>query len=390
MMKPRAILSVSNKMGLSGLGRGLSQLGWELVASGGTARELQSQGLIVREVAAVTGAPEMLGGRVKTLHPAIHGGILARDREDDIADLAAYQIKKVDLVVCNLYPFQDTIAKEGITLAEAIEQIDIGGVTLLRAAAKNFARVTVICDPLDYGLVLNELRDNGEVSAATRQKLALKAFRHTRDYDMAISAYLGQISEEEEGLPADLPLSLQRTQILRYGENPHQSAALYASNTMTGPLGGMLLQGKPLSYNNLLDLDAAWRAAESYDDPTVVIVKHLSPCGISTADTPADAFPAALASDPVSAFGGVIAVNRPVDKAFADQIKAAKLFVEAIAAPSFSDEARAYFAKSKKNCRLVALGETESREGELEIRSCLLYTSPSPRDGATSRMPSSA
>ena len=370
-MKPRAIISVSNKIGLTGLGRGLARQGWELVASGGTARELQSQGLTVREVAAITGAPEMLGGRVKTLHPAVHGGILARNTEDDTADLAANNIKMVDLVVCNLYPFQDTIAQEGIGLAEAIEQIDIGGVTLLRAAAKNFTRVAVVCDPLDYGLVLKELRDNGEISLATRQRLALKAFRHTRDYDTAISAYLENISANESRieLPSEVPLLLQRTQTLRYGENPHQQAALYATDKTAGPLGGTLLQGKSLSYNNLLDLDAAWRAAESYNDPTVVIVKHLSPCGICTADTPAAAFPAALASDPVSAFGGVIAVNRPVDKLFADQIKIAKLFVEAIVAPSFTDEAREYFAKKKKNCRLVALGETATRTSQIEMRS---------------------
>ena len=368
-MKPRVILSVYNKMGLTGFGRQLAQLGWELVASGGTARELAAIGLTVREVSAITGAPEMLGGRVKTLHPAVHGGILARNLEDDQADLAANGIKMVDMVVCNLYPFEETIAAPGVTVADAVEQIDIGGVTLLRAAAKNFDRVTVVSDPMDYGIILNELKNEGSISAATRQRLALKAFQHTRDYDTAISAWMAGLAAEESGMPATYSLHLNQTQTLRYGENPHQSAGLYAADPSVGPLGGRLLQGKPLSYNNLLDIDAAWRAAESYADPTVVIVKHLCPCGIATAESADVAFPPALASDPVSAFGGVIAVNRPVDGAFADQIREAKLFVEAIVAPSFSPEAQTYFAEKKKNCRLIALGDNVQPEPGLEIRS---------------------
>ena len=368
-MKPRVILSVYDKMGLIGFGRQLAQLGWELVASGGTARELNGVGLTVREVSAVTGAPEMLGGRVKTLHPAVHGGILARNIPDDEADLAANGIKAVDMVVCNLYPFEQTIAQEGVTVADAIEQIDIGGVTLLRAAAKNFSRVAVVCDPLDYGIVLNELKNNGSISAETRQRLALKAFKHTRDYDTAISAWLASLEQEEDELfPAVYSQHLTKTQSLRYGENPHQNAALYATDPNAGPLGGTLLQGKPLSYNNLLDIDAAWRAAESYADPTVVIVKHLCPCGIATADSASNAFSPALASDPVSAFGGVIAVNRPVDEAFANQIREAKLFVEAIIAPSFSAKAKDYFAAKKKNCRLIALGENVQPEAGVELR----------------------
>ncbi len=368
-MKPRVILSVYDKMGLIGFGRQLAQLGWELVASGGTARELAGIGLTVREVSAVTGAPEMLGGRVKTLHPAVHGGILARDIEDDRADLAANGIKAVDMVVCNLYPFEETIAQPGVTVADAIEQIDIGGVTLLRAAAKNFSRVTVVCDPADYGVILNELKNEGGISAETRQRLALKAFQHTRDYDTAISAWMGSLNGEDEPVPATFSQHLTKTQSLRYGENPHQSAGLYSADPHAGPLGGRLLQGKPLSYNNLLDVDAAWRAAESYSDPTVVIVKHLCPCGVATADSAADAFAPALASDPVSAFGGVIAVNRPVDAAFAEKIREAKLFTEAIVAPSFSAEAKAYFAEKKKNCRLIALGDNVQPEAGLEIRS---------------------
>lgn len=369
MIKPRAILSVYDKMGLLGLGRALASMDWELVASGGSARTLAEAGLPVRDVSAVTGFPEMLGGRVKTLHPAVHGGILARDLPEDDDDLAANDIRPVQLVVCNLYPFQETVRQPNVSLAEAVEQIDIGGVALLRAAAKNFGRVTVLCDPADYGLVLHQLRETGTVDAATRQKLALKAFQHTRDYDTAIAAYLsGLETADSDPLPPTYSLHLTKSQTLRYGENPHQSAGLYSTTAAYAPLGGELLQGKELSYNNLLDLDAAWRAVESYDEPTIVIVKHLSPCGIASADSLAEAFPLALASDPVSAFGGVLAVNRAVDGALAEAIRAADLFIEALAAPSFSEEALVYFAAKKKNCRLVALGENPPRGGGWELR----------------------
>lgn len=374
-MKRRVLLSVYDKMGLVGFGKQLAQLGFELVASGGTARQLNGAGLVVREVSAVTGAPEMLGGRVKTLHPAVHGGILARDMAEDRADLAANDIKMVDMVVCNLYPFEETIATPGVTLAEAIEQIDIGGVTLLRAAAKNYSRVTVVSDPFDYGVVLKELKDHGEVSLKTRQKLAVKAFKQTQRYDTAIAAYLERIEAGDagpngaDGLPSQLDLNLVLTRTLRYGENPHQAGGLYGTDTEQGPLGGSLLQGKALSYNNLLDADAAWRAVVTYDEPTVVIIKHLSPCGIGSDQSLAAAFPAALASDPVSAFGSVIGLNRPVDETFVAALREAKLFVEAILAPSFSDEAIAYFAAKKKNCRLIAMGEGAGPAERFELRS---------------------
>lgn len=366
-MKKRAILSVYDKSHLIEFARGLVDQGWGLIASGGTAGQLRQAGLDVQDVSAVTGAPEMLGGRVKTLHPAVHGGILARDTDADRADLAAQGIELIDLVACNLYPFQQTIARPEVSLAEAVEQIDIGGVALLRAAAKNFERVTVICDPADYEVVLEELQANGTVGEPTRRRLAAKAFAHTRDYDMAIAAYLeSRPHQRVERLPTELKLNLVQTQSLRYGENPHQAAALFASAPETGPLGGQLLQGKALSYNNLLDLDAAWRAAESYADSTVVIVKHLSPCGVASAEPPPAAFPLALASDPVSAFGGVIAVNRPVDLAFARAIEDADLFVEAIVAPAFSQDAVEWFATHKKNCRLVAL--SDKLDPGLELR----------------------
>jgi len=354
---PIALLSVSDKTSLVSLGQGLAELGWALIASGGTARTLRDAGLSTVDVTDLTGAPEMLGGRVKTLHPTVHAGILARSTQTDMAELASREIHPIDLVVCNLYPFRETVASSDVSLAKAVEQIDIGGVTLIRGAAKNYERVTVVCDPADYDWVLAELREHGTTSDETRQQLALKAFAHTRDYDTAIEAYLRQTAypspqSPTPQLPNTLSLSLPRTQEMRYGENPHQVAGLYAGPGI-GPLGGKLLQGKPLSYNNLLDLDAAWSAVLSFEEPTIVIVKHLSPCGIASAKRLAAAFPAALTSDPVSAFGGVIAANRPVDCATAKEMH--ELFVEAIAAPNFSDEALDCFAQHKPNCRLVAI-----------------------------------
>jgi phosphoribosylaminoimidazolecarboxamide formyltransferase/IMP cyclohydrolase len=368
-LMPRALLSVSDKSGLADFARGLVELGWSVVASGGTARVLREAGLPVSDVADVTGAPEMLGGRVKTLHPAIHAGILARAAEADMSELAAHGIQPIDLVACNLYPFQETVAQPDVSPAEVVEQIDVGGVTLLRAAAKNYDRVTVVCDPEDYAPVLAELRAQGAVSAESRQRLAVKAFAHTRDYDTAIEAHLRQPLASSpqppaSTLPQTLSLSLPLAQEMRYGENPHQSAALYAEPGV-GPLGGRLLQGKPLSFNNLLDLDAAWRAVLSFDEPTVVIVKHLSPCGIASAERLAAAFPAALSSDPVSAFGGVIAANRDIDCATAKDIHG--LFVEAIVAPGFSDDALDCFSQHKPSCRLVAIPQPV--EEAWEVRS---------------------
>jgi len=352
------LLSVSDKSGLVGFARGLTELGWTLVASGGTARTLGEAGLEVTDVAKWTGAPEMLGGRVKTLHPAIHAGILARATQSDMSELTIHQVEPIDMVVCNLYPFRETVARPDVSLQDAIEQIDIGGVTLLRAAAKNFARVTVICDPLDYGSVLSELGTTGAVAAETRRQLAVKAFAQTRDYDAAVEAYLrqapGQASTTPLSLPASLEVRLPLAQQMRYGENPHQIAGLYAQKGL-GPLGGELVQGKALSYNNLLDLDAAWSAARSFAEPTIVIVKHLSPCGIACAERLAAAFPAALTSDPVSAFGGVIAANRRIDCATAKEMN--ELFVEAIVAPAFDEEALECFAQHKPGCRLVVVPE---------------------------------
>jgi phosphoribosylaminoimidazolecarboxamide formyltransferase/IMP cyclohydrolase len=340
---PRAILSVHDKTGLINFARSLCELGWTLLASGGTAKALRDSDIPVTEVADYTGSPEILGGRVKTLHPAIYGGLLARATPEDQAELHALGWDTIDLVAVNLYPFEATIAKPDVTLAEAIENIDIGGVTLIRAAAKNYQRVTLVCDPADYAIVLNELRTGG-VGEATRKQLAVKGFASTARYDTTISSYLSGSSA--------LHLTVYSVQTLRYGENPHQSATLYSHNPNGGPLGGKMLQGKELSYNNLLDLDAAWKGVVSFDRPTIVIVKHLSPCGIASAGRLVDAFKAALASDPISAFGGVIASNQPFDGETAQAL--GELFVECIAAPAFTPEAQGVLAK-RKNCRLVEM-----------------------------------
>ncbi|PJF32111.1 MAG: bifunctional phosphoribosylaminoimidazolecarboxamide formyltransferase/inosine monophosphate cyclohydrolase [Candidatus Thermofonsia Clade 1 bacterium] len=349
---PRALLSVHDKSGLIELARGLTALGWELIASGGTAHILDGAGVNVKTVGQVTGAPEMLNGRVKTLHPILHGAILARDREEDLAELAAYGITPIDLVVCNLYPFREAIRRPNITLDEALEQIDIGGVALLRAAAKNFPRVAVVCDPNDYQRIFAALK-LGALDLAARRALAIKAFAHTRDYDAAIHRYLLGSAQTEFSVDERLTLSLELVETLRYGENPHQEGAFYAPSGV-GLLGGTLLGGsKQLSYNNLLDLDAAWRAVELFNQPTVVIVKHLNPCGIASASRADIAFRLALDSDPISAFGGVIAVNQIVDTVFVEAL--GDLFIEAIAAPNFTAEALDLMQRRRKNCRIVRI-----------------------------------
>lgn len=344
---PTALLSVSDKQGLSEFATDLHNLGWNLIASGGTAAALRTSGIPVEDVEQYTGSPEILGGRVKTLHPAIHGGILAQATTGDARDLERIHARAIDLVAVNLYPFLATIARPDVTLAEAIENIDIGGVALIRAAAKNFARVSVVTDPGDYPAVLGELKDLGRISPETRCHLAQKAFSITAAYDTAISAYLSETP----------PINLQLFPImnLRYGENPHQEAVLYGYSPDSGPLGGLLLQGKALSYNNILDLDAAWRAALSYEKPAICIVKHLSPCGIACAPKLVEAFRLALASDPISAFGGVIASNLPFDGDTA--LELGELFVECIIAPGFTQEAKEILT-SRKNCRLVEMPAT--------------------------------
>lgn len=368
---PRALLSVHDKTGLVKFASTLVELGWDLVASGGTEATIRNAGIPVISVESLTGVPELLGGRVKTLHPAIHAGILVRDKPEDLQSLSQHGYAPINMVVCNLYPFQETAAQVGITLQDAIEQIDVGGVALLRAAAKNFFHVVVVCDHSDYNKIIAELRAAGTVDLATRRRLAVKAFAHTRDYDTAIHAFLSKDtvpSLTASSLPHHLSLGMQQVELLRYGENPHQIAAYYSRSAKTNPLNGTLLGGKQLSYNNILDLDAAWRAVSSFAESSVVIVKHLNPIGIAAADTIAHAYPQALASDPVSAFGGVIAVNRTVDDDFVTALDT--LFVEAIAAPDFTPTAQSRLLEERRNCRLLQVPQPYTGV-ELEIRSVL-------------------
>jgi len=363
----RALLSVFDKTGLVEFGRGLAELGIELVASGGTAKALQQEGLSVVEVEQLTGSPEMLGGRVKTLHPKIHGGILARrEIEGDRAQLADHEIRTIDLVVANLYPFEETVAQPGVTRAEAIEKIDIGGPSMIRSAAKNHAHVGVVVDPDDYGCVLEELRASAGLSEQTRRRLALKAFQRTAAYDAAIQEWLASQEPEppEGGLPGDFIVAMKKAQSLRYGENPHQKAALY---------GGFLAaveqhHGKELSYNNLVDVQAALALVLEFDpqdEAAVAILKHNTPCGAGAGETPLEAYRRAFATDPDSPFGGIIVSNRPFDLALAEEVD--QIFTEVLVAPSFSDDALALLRK-KKNRRLLSFAADRIERAELEWR----------------------
>lgn len=347
MTHPQALLSVSDKTGLTDFARGLDAAGFKLLASGGTANALRAAGVSVTDISELTGFPEILDGRVKTLHPAVHGGILARDTAEHLAELAAHGLTPIDLVVCNLYPFTQVAARPDATLPELIEQIDIGGVTLLRAAAKNHARVTVVCDPADYAAVLTAVQ-TGTLDQALRSRLALQAFQHTAAYDAAIAAMLARRLEPEQPLPATLPLAYTRAATLRYGENPHQAAALYQPAGQ--PAAFTQLGGKEMSYNNWLDMDAAWGLAQEFSAATVCIIKHTNPCGVASADDLVTAYARALASDPVSAFGGIVAVNRTADLALAEQM--ADLFVEVVVAPDYTEEALARFRR-KTNLRIL-------------------------------------
>jgi phosphoribosylaminoimidazolecarboxamide formyltransferase/IMP cyclohydrolase len=350
-----ALLSVSNKTGLVELAKSLvNEFGFDIISSGGTAKTLKDAGIPVTKVSEYTGSPEILGGRVKTLHPRIHGGILARrDVPQDITDLADNQIRAIDLVVVNLYPFEETIAKPNVTLAEAVEQIDIGGPAMLRAASKNYAHLTVLCDPSQYGEYLQELRHNkGEASLEFRQKCALKGFLHTGNYDRAIAAYLSSTQTAE--LPEQYTLSGTQLQPLRYGENPHQQAGWYQTgSTPTGWAAAEKLQGKELSYNNLVDLEAARRLiAEFRDTPAAAIIKHTNPCGVAEADAIFLAYQKAYNADSLSAFGGIVALNRPIDAATAKELT--KTFLECVVAPSCDADAQEILTK-KGNVRILTL-----------------------------------
>lgn len=346
-----ALLSVSDKTGLIDLARTLvEEFEFDIISSGGTATALKEAGIPVTKVAEYTGYPEILGGRVKTLHPRIHGGILARrDLQQDVTDLSENQIRPIDLVAVNLYPFEQTIAKPGVTLAEAIEQIDIGGPALLRASAKNHAHLTVLCDPKQYNTYLEEMRKNGgETSQEFRQKSALATFQHTANYDRAIADYLSSQSAAESTRSSQFNLSGKEQQTLRYGENPHQNATWYQTGTTpTGWTTSTILQGKELSYNNLVDLEAARRLIVEFSDtPAAAILKHTNPCGVALGTTLAEAYQKAFDSDSVSAFGGIVALNRPIDAATATALT--KTFLECIVAPGCEPEAEEIIKKKPK------------------------------------------
>ncbi|HLH18220.1 MAG TPA: bifunctional phosphoribosylaminoimidazolecarboxamide formyltransferase/IMP cyclohydrolase [Bryobacteraceae bacterium] len=348
----RVLISVTDKTGIIDFAHGLSSLGAEIISTGGTARMLRENGIAVRDVSDVTGFPEMLDGRVKTMHPRIAGGILAqRARPEHMQAIAEHGIAPIDIVVVNLYRFEEVAAKAGARLDELIENIDIGGPTLIRSAAKNHQDVAVVVSPADYPAILEELRQRGGLSPETKWALAKKAFRTTADYDAAISARLAQVGADGHELPAELAVRAPKLMDLRYGENPHQAAALYGRRG-AGVAGAEQLQGKELSYNNLVDLDAAWQLACEFSAPAVALIKHTNPCGVGENPSLAEAWRKALECDPVSAFGSVVGINREIDEDTAKEI--AKLFVEAIAAPAYSEPALAILA-SKKNLRLMRI-----------------------------------
>jgi phosphoribosylaminoimidazolecarboxamide formyltransferase/IMP cyclohydrolase len=355
----RAILSVTDKTGLVDFARKLSAQGVELISTGGTAKLLRESGITVKDISELTGFPEMLDGRVKTLHPKVHGGILHRRGDPKhVAAVAEHGIAPIDMVVVNLYAFEKTAAKPGVAFEELIENIDIGGPSMIRSAAKNFHDVAVVTSPSDYDSIADELsRSNGALSYETKWRLAQKAFATTAAYDSTIASTLERIPADpvkalpESGtFPQTLRFTFHKTLDLRYGENPHQKAAMYSDGSGVGVANARQLQGKELSYNNIVDLQAAWDLAQEFEEPVVAIIKHTNPCGTATGKTLAEAFKLALECDPVSAFGGVIGVNRPIDAEAAEEMH--KLFLEVIAAPAFDEAAQAKFA-SKKNLRLV-------------------------------------
>lgn len=359
----RALISVSNKQGLIPLARALVARGVEILSTGGTHRALAEADVPIVGVEAYTGSPEVMDGRVKTLHPRVHGGILMRGAVDE-ADLERLGGGPIDLVVCNLYPFEATVSRQGVSHAEVIENIDIGGPSMVRSAAKNHARVAVVVDPADYGAVIEEIERAGEVSAATRRRLATKAFAHTAAYDGMVAAYLSSLPEEgevegapREAYPRHLTLTYERAYPLRYGENPHQTGAFYRDRTaapgtlaLAAPLGA---GGKELSFNNLVDVDAALEAVRELEEPAAVVVKHTNPCGAAIAEDLASAYRAAREADPVSAFGGIVALNREVDRATAEAL--IETFLEVVVAPAYAPDALELL-RTKQKLRVLATG----------------------------------
>ncbi|HET9702323.1 MAG TPA: bifunctional phosphoribosylaminoimidazolecarboxamide formyltransferase/IMP cyclohydrolase, partial [Burkholderiales bacterium] len=353
----QALISVSDKTGILEFARGLNALGVRIISTGGTARMLAESGVAVTEIATYTGFPEMLDGRVKTLHPKVHAGILARrDLDEHMSAMDDLGIPTIDLVAVNLYPFAQTVARPGCTLEDAVENIDIGGPAMVRSAAKNWEHVAVVTEPADYAALLAEIRSSGGTSRETRFRLAQRAFSHTAAYDGAISNWLtaASLAGERAAFPQRLNLSFEKVQEMRYGENPHQGAAFYRD---LAPAPGSLahftqLQGKELSYNNIADADAAWECVKTFDRPACVIIKHANPCGVAVGEDPLAAYQRAFTTDPTSAFGGIIAFNRPLDGRAAEAV--VKQFVEVVIAPAVTEEARAVFAP-KANVRLLTV-----------------------------------
>jgi len=367
----RAIISVSDKAGVTDFAKGLSQLGFEIFSTGGTKKVLAEAKIPVKSVSEITGFPEILDGRVKTLHPMVHGGILAnRKIAAHMEELAKNKIETIDLVVVNLYPFVQTVAKENVTLDEALENIDIGGPTMIRAAAKNFTSVIVLVDPADYQPVLEKLK-RGDLPLAERKRLAQKAFQHVAVYDTAISQYLRQ---DTEGFPEEMTIAMKKRYGLRYGENPHQQAAFYAELAVgtsidTGITWAKQLGGKELSFNNILDADAAWGVVTNFSTPTDAIIKHTNPCGLASHDDIAEAYRRAFSGDEVAAFGGIVAANRPVTLAMAEAMK--PVFYEIVIAPEYESEALKLL-KSKKDLRILVAelppGYGKAPAGYLDFR----------------------
>lgn len=364
-MTRRAVLSVADKTGIVDFAKDLTSIGWEIISTGGTARLLKDAGIPAKEVREITGFPEILGGRVKTLHPGIHGGVLARrDNPSDMSQLLSNGIGLIDMVVCNLYPFVETATRPGATIPEIMEEIDIGGPTLLRAAAKNWAWVIPVCSPGRYPEIARQIRLTGDIDKLLRRQLAIEVFNHTATYDSAIAAYLGGVWK---GWPLDFPeelaLGYKKALPLRYGENPHQKAAFYepVMGAEVPSLAGRQIQGKELSYNNINDMDGAFRTAWDFQNTACCIVKHASPCGVALGNTAQEAFDRAFEADTTSAFGGVVAFNCQVDADAARAMR--KVFLEVLVAPSYTDEALAIL-KSKKDLRVLALKPNWARNEE--------------------------
>ena len=362
----KALLSVYDKAGITDFAHDLIELGYDLVSTGGTYQEINGAGFAVQQVSSLTGFPEILGGRVKTLHPKVHGGILARRNvATDMEELASHGIATIDLVAVNLYPFRDAISRPSVTLEEALENIDIGGPTIIRAAAKNFPHVIVVVDPTDYPWAIERLRNGDGLATEERQALACKAFQHVALYDTAIAAYLSR--EGESHFIQELTIGLEKRYELRYGENPHQQGALYSLDGASwGVARARQLHGKELSYNNLVDADAAWATVSDFTEPAVAVIKHTNPCGLAIHEDVAEAYRRAYAGDPVSAYGGIVAFNRPVTAEAAQAM--GSIFYEVVVAPDYESEALEVLQK-KRNLRILVVGAQEGdSKSALEVR----------------------